>query len=121
LEFSQLCNALYILPLPAGWSAVFSNMTGLIFSSWLSARWPPSFRLKPADAKKAVLSELHRIMKTTTLEIYGMTLDLKILMQAIACSQMPIRRIGFGPKDELPQNFLDFMVSFNIFHSSSSL
>jgi hypothetical protein len=27
---------------------------------------------------------------------------------------MPIRRIGFGFKDELLQNFLDFMVSFSI-------
>jgi hypothetical protein len=50
-------------------------------------------------------------------------------MQATACSSvsirridlMPIRRIGFGFKDELLQNFLDFMVSFSIYISSGAM
>jgi hypothetical protein len=41
----------------------------------------------------------------------------KILMQATACSSMPIRRIGFGFKNELLQNFLNFMVSSSIYYA----
>jgi hypothetical protein len=46
---------------------------------------------------------------------------LKILRQAIAGSSMPIRRIGFGFKDEPPRNFLDFEMSSSIsFHGKSA-